>query len=262
MQMNLNERTVVVTGATQGVGGGIARELASMGARVFITGRTAADGKTENGITSLRCDHRDDEQVARTFGRIIELAHSIDILVNSVWGGYEQMVENGIFTWTKPFWEQPLWRWDAMFDAGVRAYYHASQLAVRSMIARRQGLIVNISFWAAQKHIANVAYGAAKAATDKLTHDMATELESHNVTVVSLYPGLVRTEKVMEVAAYLDLSNSESPEFLGRAVAALALDPDVARHTGRVLVAAAVARDYGYVDIDGKSPRPLTLADV
>ena len=91
---------------------------------------------------------------------------------------------------------------------------------------------MNISFWAAQKHIGNVAYGVSKAATDKMTADMAAELKPHGVTVVSLYPGLVRTEKVMEAAAWLDLTNSESPEFIGRAVAALAADPDVLRHTG------------------------------
>jgi NAD(P)-dependent dehydrogenase (short-subunit alcohol dehydrogenase family) len=149
-----------------------------------------------------------------------------------------------------------------MFAAGVRAHYHASQLAARAMVERRSGLIVNISFWAAQKHVANVAYGVSKAATDKMTADMAAELRPFGVTVVSLYPGLVRTEKVMEAAAWLDLSNSESPEFVGRAVAALAADPEAIRHTGRVLVAAALARDYGFTDIDGKSPRPLTLADI
>ena len=172
------------------------------------------------------------------------------------------LIENGQFTWTKPFWEQPLWRWDAMFAAGVRAYYQASQLAARTMLTRRRGLIVNISFWAAQKHLGNVAYGVSKAATDKLTADMATELEPHGVTVVSLYPGLVRTEKVMEAAQWLDLSNSESPEFIGRAVVALASDPVVIRHTGKVLVAAALGNEYGFADIDGKTPRPLTLADV
>jgi NAD(P)-dependent dehydrogenase (short-subunit alcohol dehydrogenase family) len=87
-------------------------------------------------------------------------------------------------------------------------------------------LIVNISFRAAQKHIGNVAYGVSKAATDKLTFDMAHELCQHNVAVVSIYPGLVRTEKVMEAAAFLDLSNSESPQFIGRAVGALAADPN------------------------------------
>ena len=121
---------------------------------------------------------------------------------------------------------------------------------------------MNISTWAAQKHIANVAYGVSKAATDKMTADMAAELRPHGVTVVSLYPGLVRTEKVMEAAAWLDLSNSESPEFSGRAIAALAGDADVIRHSGTVLVAAQLAAEYGFTDIDGKTPRPLTLADV
>ena len=149
-----------------------------------------------------------------------------------------------------------------MFAAGVRAHYLASQLVASRMVAKGRGLIVNISFWAAQKHIANVAYGVSKAATDKMTADMAIELRPHGVTAVSLYPGLVRTEKVMEAAAWLDLTNSESPEFTGRAVAALAGDPDVIRHTGTVLVAARLAAEYGFTDIDGKAPRPLTLADV
>jgi NAD(P)-dependent dehydrogenase (short-subunit alcohol dehydrogenase family) len=95
-----------------------------------------------------------------------------------------------------------------------------------------------------------------------MTSDMAIELKPHGVAVVSLYPGLVRTEKVMEAAKFLDMSNSESPEFIGRAVAALAADPDVMRHTGKVLVAATLAREYGFTDIDGRQPRPLTIADV
>jgi dehydrogenase/reductase SDR family member 1 len=261
--MNLESAVAVVTGATRGVGRGVARELARQGARVFITGRSVPNhAPFDEPITAIRCDHGDDEQVDAVFERIVHDAETIDILVNSVWGGYERMIDNGAFTWPKPFWEQPLWRWDAMFTAGVRAHYRASQLAARAMIAKRRGLIVNISFWAAQKHLGNVAYGVSKAATDKMTVDMATELRPHGVAVVSLYPGLVRTEKVMEAAAYLDLSNSESPDFIGRAVAALAADPDVLRHSGKVVVAAALAREHGFTDVDGKSPRPLTLADV
>lgn len=261
--MSLDGKVAVVTGATKGVGRGIARELAQHGARVFITGRSAPDHESlDERITGIRCDHRNDIQVETAFQRIIGEAYAIDILVNNVWGGYERMTEDGDFTWPKPFWGQPLWRWDAMFSAGVRAHYRATQLAAPSMIAQRRGLIVNISFWAAQKHIGNVAYGVSKAATDKMTVDMATELKPHGVTVVSLYPGLVRTEKVMESAQWLDMSNSESPEFVGRAVAALATDPDVLRYTGKVLVAAALAQEYGFTDIDGKTPRPLTLADV
>jgi NAD(P)-dependent dehydrogenase (short-subunit alcohol dehydrogenase family) len=261
--MALAGRVAVVTGATRGVGRGVARELSQSGARVFVTGRSAPDHeRLDDRITAIRCDHKVDAAVEAAFNLIVREAASIDILVNNVWGGYERMVEDGRFTWSKPFWEQPLWRWDAMFNAGVRAHYHASQLAARVMIPRRQGLIVNISFWAAQKHIGNVAYGVSKAATDKMTADMAAELKPHGVAVVSLYPGLVRTEKVMEAAQWLDLSNSESPEFIGRAVAALAADPDVLRHSGRVLIAASVAMEYGFTDIDGKTPRPLTLADV
>jgi dehydrogenase/reductase SDR family protein 1 len=260
---NSEGKVAVVTGGTFGVGRGIASILAEYGARVFVTGRSAHDGAiNKERITGIRCDHRVDAEVTAAFERVVSEVDKIDILVNNVWGGYERMVEDGAFTWTKPFWEQGLWRWDAMFGAGVRAHYHASQLAAKSMVARRSGLIVNISFWAAQKHIGNVAYGVSKAATDKMTADMAAELLPHGVTAVSLYPGLVRTEKVMEAATWLDLTNSESPEFIGRAVAALAADPDVIRHTGTVLVAASVAVEYGFTDIDGKTPRPLTLADV
>ena len=93
-----------------------------------------------------------------------------------------------------------------------------------------------------------------KPATDKMTSDMATELKPHGVAVVSLYPGLVRTEKVMEAAPYLDLSNSEVSDFIGRAVAALGADPGIFRHSGKVLVAAALAREYGFTDIDGRTP--------
>jgi dehydrogenase/reductase SDR family protein 1 len=261
--MNLAGKVGVVTGGSRGVGKGVAAELARHGARVFVTGRTESDlAVIGDGTVGIRCDHSVDADVVAAFEQVAREAGAIDILVNNVWGGYERMIDNGEFTWMKPFWEQPLWRWDAMFSAGVRAHYQASQLAAPGMVARRRGLIVNISHWAAQKHLGNVAYGVSKAATDKMTAHMASELQPHGITVVSLYPGMVRTEKVMAASAFLDLSNSESPEFIGRAIAALAADPHVLRYTGQVLVAAAVALEYGFTDIDGKSPRPLTLADV
>lgn len=253
----------LVTGASRGVGKGIARELIQSGSVVYITGRNADDMKYIEGAgTALICDHRNDDEVHSVFRRIEHEQGGLDVLVNNVWGGYERMVEDCEFTWPLPFWRQPLWRWDAMFQAGVRAHYVASGLAARMMIQRRRGLIVNISFWSAQKHIGNVAYGVSKAATDKMTSDMSHELRDWNVAVVSLYPGLVRTESVMRAAEWLDLSNSESPEFIGRAVVALANDPNVMDKSGEVLVAAALAQEYGFTDVDGKSPRPLTLNDV
>ena len=184
--MGLEGKVAVVTGGTRGIGRGVARELARQGARVFITGRTVPDHEPfDEPVTAIRCDYRDDSQTEAAFERIAGEVDAISVLVNSVWGGYEGMIEEGAFTWPKPFWEQPMWRWDAMFGAGVRASYHASQLAARRMAARGSGLIVHISFWASQKHVGNVAYGVSKAATDKMAADMAIELKPHGVTVVS-----------------------------------------------------------------------------
>jgi len=259
----LNDKVALVTGASRGVGKGIALEPVEAGATVYITGRTVEDMKYIEGRgIALECDHRDDLQVEAAFRRIADEQGHLDTLVNNVWGGYENMMEGGEFTWPRPFWRQPLWRWDSMFQAGARAHYVASRFAAPMMVAERKGLIVNISFWAAQKHIGNVAYGVSKAATDKMTMDMSEELREHNVAVVSLYPGMVRTEKVLEAAAWLDLSNSESPQFIGRAVAALASDPDVLSKSGKVLIAASLAQEYGFTDIDGKMPQPITLSDV
>jgi NAD(P)-dependent dehydrogenase (short-subunit alcohol dehydrogenase family) len=257
----LNEQVALVTGASRGVGRGVALGLAGAGARVFATGRSIAQADLGPEVTKITCDHTDDRAVADAFRQIEESTGRLDILVNVAWGGYERMVEDGRFTFIAPFWEQPAWRWDAMVTAGVRAAFVASQHAARAMVPARRGLIVHISFWAAQKYIANTLYGVAKAATDKMASDMAHELQPYGVTVVSLYPGLVRTEAVL-AAGVFDLSNSESPEFIGRAVAALAGDPDVLRRSGTVLVAAALAREYGFTDVDGRQPRPLTLANV
>ena len=261
---NLNGKVALVTGAARGVGRGVALELAEAGATVYATGRTVTKEAfaTDGIVIPIGCDHKRDSDVEAVFHQITNEQDRLDILVNSVWGGYENMVENGEFTWMLPFWKQPVWRWDAMFAAGVRAYYVASAHAARLMVTQQSGLIVNISFWASQKYIGNVAYGVSKAATDKMTADMAHELRACNVAAVSLYPGLVRTEKVMEAAAFLDLSNSESPQFIGRAVVALASDSNIMQKSGQVLVAASLAQEYSFTDIDGKQPRPLTLEDV
>jgi dehydrogenase/reductase SDR family protein 1 len=226
---------------------------------VFATGRTIKQAEFGAEIHSIACDHTDDQAVEAVFRQVEASVGRLDILVNVAWGGYERMVENGQFTYIAPFWQQPLWRWDAMMTTGARAAFVASQHAARLMVPARRGLIVNISFWAAQKYLGNAIYGAAKAATDRLTADMARELADWNVAVVSMYPGLVRTELVMQSAAFLDLSNSESPQFAGRAVAHLYHDPQRKRRSGGVVVAAAYAREMGFADIDGRQPAPLTV---
>ncbi len=245
----------LVTGASRGVGRGVAIALAAAGFQVFATGRSIASADLPREIDRMVCDHLDDTQTRTAFERI---PGHIDILVNSAWGGYERMVEDGQFTWQLPFWEQPRHRWTSMLDAGVRAAFVASSLAARRMVPRRQGLIVNISYWAARKHLGNVIYGISKAATDKMTSDMAGELRPHGVAAISLYPGLVRTEAVVG-SGWFDLSNSESPEFIGRVIAALWRDPALLDRSGKVLVAAAVAAELGVRDVDGKQPAALTL---
>jgi NAD(P)-dependent dehydrogenase (short-subunit alcohol dehydrogenase family) len=152
-----------------------------------------------------------------------------------------------------------------MFAAGVRAHYLCSVLAAPLMIAQRSGLIVNVSFVSGQKpgHSARelgVPYSAAKAACDMMARCVAHELAGHQVAVVVLYPGLVRTEGVMAASEFFDLSNSEPPQFQGPVVAALASDPAILQKSGRVFVSAQAALDYGVSDIDGKQPRPAFTA--
>jgi NAD(P)-dependent dehydrogenase (short-subunit alcohol dehydrogenase family) len=262
MAQTLEGKVALVTGGSRGVGKGVAQALAEAGAAVYVSGRSVEEAELGKGCIPAVCDHRDDGQARALFDRIDAERNRLDLLVNNVWGGYERMVENGEFTWSLPFWKQPSWRWDAMFAAGVRAHYVASSLAARRMVDQGSGLIVSISFWAARKHVGNVAYGVSKAATDKMVADMAEELRPYGVAAISLYPGLVRTEKVMEAAAYLDLSNSESPEFIGRTIVGLATDPAVMTRSGEVVVAAAYAQEQAIVDTDGRTPRPLTIDDV
>jgi NAD(P)-dependent dehydrogenase (short-subunit alcohol dehydrogenase family) len=273
----LTGKIALVTGASRGVGKGIALGLGEAGATVYITGRTTTEGQaavdlpgtihqtaqqvTELGGTGIavRCDHTDDEQARALFDQIRSEQKRLDVLVNSVWGGYEHY-NDGTEFWTETgFWTVPLSRWDKSFRAGVRAHYVASAFAAPIMIAQQSGLIVNISFFAAQRDDKGVAYGVAKAADDRMAACMAHELREHNIAAVSLYPGLVRTESVLKAAEFFDMSNSESPQFIGRAVAALAADPDVIAKSGQVLVAAAIAQEYGFTDVDGKQPRPLTI---
>lgn len=277
---SLTGKVALVTGASRGVGKGVALGLGEAGATVYVTGRTVREGaaavalpgtvqQTADQVTrqggqgiAIRCDHTNDDEVQAVFERITREQGRLDVLVNNVWGGYEFYHDGTEFWNEKGFWTAPISRWDKSFQAGVRAHYVASVLAAPLMIAQGSGLIVNISFFAAQRDDRGVAYAAAKAADDRMASAMAHELRPHGVAAMSLYPGLVRTEGVLKAGDFFDLSNSESPQFIGRVVAALAADPDFMRHSGQVLVAAAVAQEYGVADVDGKQPRPVTVEEV
>jgi dehydrogenase/reductase SDR family protein 1 len=249
----------LVTGASRGVGKGIALALGDAGATVYVTGRTvdalnetAAEVSSRGGKgIAVACDHRDDAAVEAAFASIERL----DVLVNNVWGGYELLHAGEYAQFNAVFWEAPAELWDSMFVSGVRAHYIASRLAVPRM--SEGGLIVNVSSFAAANPKEVVPLGVAKVSTDKLSELMAEQLRDRGITVVSIYPGLVRTEGILKWADYLDLSNSESPWFVGRAVTALALDPDVLEKTGQTLVVAELAEEYGFTDEDGVRPRSL-----
>jgi dehydrogenase/reductase SDR family member 1 len=279
MLANLEGKVCLVTGASRGVGRGVALGLAEAGATVHITGRTLRDGEHPEGfdrrgslasvleasaaypgkMTAHRVDHSSDAETEAVVRKVIGLEGGLDILVNCAWAGYERMVEGDQYTWEDPLWLQPMWRWDAMMDVGVRSAYCGTRIAAGTMAEQRSGLIVNISFWAAQKFMQNVVYGISKAAMDKMVADVAHQLREFNVAAVSLYPGLVRTEDVMKNAQYFDTSNSESMEFQGRAVAGLAADPKLMEKSGKVFTSADLALEYGYTDIDRYQPRPNTI---
>jgi NAD(P)-dependent dehydrogenase (short-subunit alcohol dehydrogenase family) len=274
---NLKDQIVLVTGGTRGIGKGIVLALSKLGAIVYFTGRTEKEqegavllagsiSSTEQEVKEaggtaigMKCDHTVDEQVKEVVDTIIQRHGKIDILVNNVWGGYEYYNDGTEFWKEREFWTVPLSRWDKMFQAGVRAYYVASSYVAPVMAEKKKGLIINLSFWSAQRNDRGVAYGVSKAATNKMTETMAYELQPYNVSTITIYPGLVRTESVMKAAEYFDLSNSESPEFIGMAIAALASDEEVIKKSGTIQIAAKVALEYGFTDIDGKQPVPLTV---
>jgi NAD(P)-dependent dehydrogenase (short-subunit alcohol dehydrogenase family) len=268
-----DEGVAVVTGASRGVGKGVAVALGETGMTVYCTARSAGGAtyahlggtveQTARDVTdagglgiAVGCDHTDDDQVRALFDRIGHDHGRIDVLVNNVWGGYAAYHEDRFADLDGPFWTAPLSVWDDMFVAGVRAHYVASVLAVPLM--GPGGLIVTISFFPGT-YIGDhgVAYSVAKAADDRMMAMMARQLTGRGVSAVALYPGLVRTEGVLRAGDFFDLSNSESPMFIGRAVSALAADPDVARLSGQVLVAAELAERYGFTDVDGRRPTSL-----
>ncbi|MCA2217780.1 SDR family NAD(P)-dependent oxidoreductase [Jidongwangia harbinensis] len=266
------QRVAVVTGASRGVGKGIALALGAAGHVVYVTGRSTAGRPTYPSVggtvedtaravtaaggrgIAVACDHTDDDRTAALFERVRAESGGLDLLVNNVWGGYAAHHEDRHADMAGPFWEQPLRVWDDMFAAGVRAHYAATVFAVP--VLRPGALVVTVSFFPGSYPSGDdqVAYSVAKAADDRMVAVTAAQLAARDVTAVGLYPGLVRTEGVMRAADYFDLSNSESPEFVGRAVAALAADPQVARHRGRCLVAAELAAEYDFTDLDGSRP--------
>jgi dehydrogenase/reductase SDR family protein 1 len=175
----------------------------------------------------------------------------LDLLVNNAFGTPVDGIPENI-----PFWELPLGVWDQLISVGLRSHYVTSVFAASPMVAQKCGLILNISSMGARMHLNNVAYGVGKAGVEKLTADTAEELRPHGVAVVSLWPPFTKTELVLpEMEQYADFVRyMASPHFTGRAVVALASDPQIMEKTGRRFVVASLAEDYGFTDLDGTRP--------
>ncbi len=264
----LEGAVAVVTGASRGIGKGCALELGAAGATVYVTGRTVTEGSaplpgtigaTAEELTALggrgtavACDHRDDAEVAELFARVEREQGRLDVLVNSAFLIPPELTAG------KPFWECPISNWDDMVGVGTRGAYVASWHAARLMLPRKDGLIANISSSGAREYAWHVAYGVGKAAMDKLSADTAHELRKHGIAVVSLWPGLVLTERTSRAAkqlASLDFSGAESQRFTGRAVVALACDPKRLELTGQAQASRDLADRYGFTDVDGRLPK-------
>ena len=258
---SLTGKIAVVTGASRGIGKGIAHALGDAGATVYVTGRTVTPGsaplpgsigETADEVTrrggkgiAVQCDHGDDAQIKKLFERVAdEQRGRMDLLVNNVYRIPDPPA------WGGGFWEHPVSIWDDQVGIGLRAHYVASVYGAPMMVKAKSGLIVNISSGGGAQYIYSASYGVGKAGLDRLAKDMAHELRPYNVAAVSLWPGAVKTEFVMKFAAGggIDLSQAESPIFTGRAIVALASDPQLMTKSGQVFVVANLAKEYGFKD--------------
>lgn len=283
---DLQGRVAVVTGASRGLGRGIAHELGHAGATVYVTGRTrageqAADGSpgTIDGTADLvteaggegipvPVDHTDDDAVARLAQQVQDEQGGLDLLANNVWGGYEAYDPA---VWEQPVWAQPIERWDRMMDPGVRGHYTAARALLPLMLDREGALIVGVSAGDEDRFLGDVVYDVAKHAQQRLAFALAHALEDEGVTSLSVISGFARTERVLGAFGIPDdgeawrnveeLAGSHSPRFIGRAIVALARDPDVHERAGQACKAGELGLAYGFTDVDGRQPEPWEMPD-
>jgi NAD(P)-dependent dehydrogenase (short-subunit alcohol dehydrogenase family) len=259
----------VVTGASRGAGRGIAIALGSHGYTVYVTGRTLAAGESDLGGTihdtaaavtaaggkgvAVRVDHRDDAQAAALFERVRRDEGRLDILVNNA-----ALIRDELQL-PVPFWEKPLSASTDLLDVGLRSSLVASYYAAPLLVETGRGLVVFTSAPGAVRYQYGAAYGAHKASLDKFAADMGVDFRPFGIAVVSIWMGAVLTERLQRIIdgapelGYL-AGIAESPEFTGHVVAALAADPGVLAVSGRTLIGAEVARQYGISDAGGRRP--------
>jgi NAD(P)-dependent dehydrogenase (short-subunit alcohol dehydrogenase family) len=278
-QKNLTGKVALVAGATRGAGRAIAVALGAAGATVYCTGRTTRNhisdiGRTENiedtaemvsakgGIgIAIQVDHSQEAEVKGLIERIAdEQKGQLDILVNDIWGG-ETLSE-----WGKPFWELSLDKGLLLLERAVFTHIITSRYAVPLMVARGQGLVIEITDGDSDNYRGNLVYDLAKASVIRLALGMASELKPKGITAVALTPGFLRSEQMLDhfgvsEANWRDaikqdpfFAGSETPYFIGQAVVALATDSKVAEKSGKALATWHLGQEYGFHDADGSQP--------
>ncbi|KAM4551049.1 dehydrogenase/reductase SDR family member 1 [Odontesthes bonariensis] len=273
--MALSGWVCVVTGASRGIGRGIALQLSEAGATVYITGRqektlkqTAAEVKERGGnCVPVICDSTKDEDIVGLFEQIKrEQNGRLDLLVNNAYAGVQAIFEN----MGRKFWEVDPSMWDSINNTGLRGHYYFSVYGSRLMVAQGHGLIVTVSSMGGLRYLFNVPYGVGKAACDRLAGDMAVELKSRGVASVSLWPGAVQTELISQLvlekvepqgvdSKFKDVfSNGETTELSGMCIVNLAKDKNLMSLTGKVLMTCDLASRYGLKDIDGRDVADYT----
>jgi len=274
----------VVTGASRGAGKGIAAVLGECGATVYVTGRTvrgdtAVDGlpgtidDTADLVTArggrgiaVRVDHTSDREVEALFQRVRREQDRLDLLVANAWGGYEHYFGTTFDDGTRfvaPFWEQSLRRWDGMMTGGVRAQVASAFFAAPLLLRRGRGLLVFTSAGDRGRYLGSLLYDVAKAAVSRMVMGMGRDLLSRGVAAVAVTPGFMRTERVLaaHARAPFDLGQTESTEYVGRAVAMLAADRRVIRRTGQTWAVGDLARAYRFTDVDGRRVPAFRVPD-
>ncbi|KRZ53970.1 Alpha-1,3/1,6-mannosyltransferase ALG2 [Trichinella nativa] len=261
----LSGRVALVTGASRGIGRGVALQLGEAGATVYITSNEFQVNGRGGKAIAVYCDHSKDEEIKALFQRIEEEQNGqLDILVNNAYSGIKT-IANCI---GKKFWECEPEIWDDINNTGLRNHYICSVYAARLMVPRKSGLIVTISSVGGLRYLFNVPYGVGKAACDRMAVDCAEELKAKNVAYISIWPGAVQTELILNnLDAVSEMAigsfdketvknifiNGESTEYVGKAVVHLAADKDVIKRTGRVYFTADIGREYGFVDVNNRS---------
>ncbi|CAD5119150.1 DgyrCDS7788 [Dimorphilus gyrociliatus] len=278
--MALAGKICLVTGASRGIGRGIAVQLGEAGAKVYITGRTLKPKPDSKGVSleevaeevqnrggicvPVVCDHSKDSDIDDLFRQIsVENDGKLDVLVNNAYAAVTTLLDT---VEKKKFWqkEPANEHWDIVNNVGLRNHYICTVKAANMMVPRKTGLIINISSSGGLSYLFDVAYGVGKAALDRMSVDCGIELKKHNVTCVSLWPGAVKTELISAVSGEMDdrlktmfFDYGESTEFSGKAIVCLASDPNVHKKTSRILITAELASEYGFKDIDGKTAPSL-----